>query len=138
VSPVKTGSVMREEGVTLTEQAAGTRVWWKRINPNQRSGWQTLILLRELVFFLCRLEHWRALCKERAISILLVIRSLHNICRQRETSKNIYGGICLLICFSQWGYSFRCYVLHLGFMIYGSCSASLQQSFIQISDDTLT
>lgn len=26
VSPVKTGSVMREEGVTFTEQAAGTRV----------------------------------------------------------------------------------------------------------------
>lgn len=25
------GSVMREEGVTFTEQAAGTRVWWKRL-----------------------------------------------------------------------------------------------------------
>lgn len=81
---------MREEGVTWTEEAAATRVWWKTVNPNQRSCWQTSILLRHLIFFLCRPEHLRAFCKERAISIFLEMSRLFSICRERDLSKHLW------------------------------------------------
>lgn len=127
MSPVRTGSVMREEGVTFTEQAAGTRVWWKSkskpevwladLDPPQRPGLffpsadpstKTPCVKKEPFPFAWRPADCTTLAgRERPVKTFTVA-CVRSFVFPNKVTVSI--------------------VLRLGFVIYGSCRVSLQQS----------